>query len=327
MADEAMFLADERCAALQAERDHALKMLERSEFRSADRARRLAEAVADRDTAKGQTKAALNETEALRRRINEMIIEARDANAVFDATRRELKEYAMVTDRLRTLGTCLHTLPPPHLRLNVGTQTTEGNFLLQGSNSSRRVLQEFGAAPTGPVLDWGCGSGRTLNWLCANPAWRRHYHGCDVDRPAIEWLQHQGFDQVAVCNDDPPLPYPDNYFEFAFNFSVLTHIPPERHRAWYAEFARILQPGGLVLMTTLGDFASSIDNDDRLREIKGLIAEQGYAFKRAEGHYKHIAFASRAFARKSFAGLLEEVAGNDYYGSMDVFVLRKPTIA
>jgi SAM-dependent methyltransferase len=310
-------------AALVTERDMARRTARLAEGKLADRAQRIEQLAAERDAALARTKSALADAKALRQQINSMTLEARVRASDADNTRRELRQYIDVTNRLRPFGTCLSVLPPAELRLNVGTQTTEGNFLHQGSNSSRRVLQEFGAVPPGPMLDWGCGSGRTLNWLCADSAWRSHYHGCDVDRGAIEWLHKNGFPQVKVCDDDPPLPYEDNSFEGIFNFSVLTHIPPEKHRAWYAEFARILRPGGRALVTTLGDFALSNDNDERLGEIKKLIVEQGHAFQGAEGHYKHIAFASRAFSRKSFAGLLEEVSGADHYGPMDVFILRK----
>lgn len=136
---------------------------------------------------------------------------------------------ALRTVNKRHLGNL--PLPPESLRLNVGTVTTEANFLAQGAASSGRVLMHFGQVPDGPVLDWGCGSGRTWRWLYQYPAWRKAYHGCDVDAPAIEWLKARGVANVAVTSDEPVLPYPDNHFAGLFCFSVLTHIPAQRHRA------------------------------------------------------------------------------------------------
>jgi SAM-dependent methyltransferase len=132
-------------------------------------------------------------------------------------------------------------LPPEELRLHVGTTTSAINFYAQGANSARAVVETFGIEPRAPVLDWGCGSGRTLNWLQTLPAWREHYAGCDVDPAAIDWLRRAGVNSVAVCNDDPPLPYPDASFDGLFCFSVLTHIHPDYHARWYAEMARVLR--------------------------------------------------------------------------------------
>src|SRR5687768_3073385 len=142
-------------------------------------------------------------------------------------------------------------LPPEPLRLNVGTSTSPANWWTQGINSSSRVIQIYGEYPEGPLLDWGCGSGRTLCWLQAYPGYQKHYYGCDVDKDSVDWLMEGGH-HVALCHDAPPLPYPDEMFVGIFSFSVLTHIPPEKHRIWYEELWRVLKPGGRLYITTLG---------------------------------------------------------------------------
>ncbi|MFN2499546.1 MAG: methyltransferase domain-containing protein [Pyrinomonadaceae bacterium] len=120
--------------------------------------------------------------------------------------RRELDQLAQVVTSLTQRYQNSLPLPPEELRLHVGMRTSAANFLAQGSNSSERVLEVFGQSPQKPMLDWGCGSGRTLRWLMAYPAWLEQYHGCDVDTAAIAWLKENGVDRVAVCNDNPPLP-------------------------------------------------------------------------------------------------------------------------
>lgn len=252
-------------------------------------------------------------------RINELVNEVINARAQVRELQRQVTQYRIVTDRLLPLGTWLKELPPEHLRLNVGTVTTESNFLAQGAMSSARVMKEFDPA-AGPMLDWGCGSGRTLNWLLADPAWKAAYHGCDVDAAAVAWLKERGV-RAEVCGDEPRLPYPDNTFAGIFSFSVLTHIPPTAHRGWYQEFQRVLKPGGRVLCTTCGDYTLKIDSA-RLESLKPQIEEHGWAFSETEGHYKHIAVATRAFTAKAFQGLLEEESYGRY-SNMDAFVLRK----
>jgi len=214
-------------------------------------------------------------------------------------------------------------LPPEHLRLHVGTRTTEANFWFQGVKSSERVLDVFGEAPDGPVLDWGCGSGRTANWLLKRPGWAHTYYGTDVDAQAIEWLRANGVERTSICSDLPPLPYEDGFFAGVFSFSVMTHIPPQNHRAWYAEIARVLRPGGRAFFTIQGDGLIATGKP-LLPETMEAYQRDGFAYEVHEGHYKDAALVSPAFSRAAYAGILEEesyaVGG---YANMDAFILRK----
>jgi SAM-dependent methyltransferase len=215
-------------------------------------------------------------------------------------------------------------LPPESLRLHVGTKTSAANFMAQGANSSERVLEIFGEKPSGPILDWGCGSGRTLRWLQHYPGWRENYHGSDVDAEAIEWLRQNGQSNLRLCNDNPPLPYADQTFDGLFAFSVLTHIHPEKHRDWYAELRRVLKPGARAYLTTQG-----------LHVVKTLGAhlptgtteeffEKGRAYVKFEGHYKDAALVTEDFTRRALEGLFTV---EDYqltgYQNMDAFLVRR----
>jgi SAM-dependent methyltransferase len=211
-------------------------------------------------------------------------------------------------------------MPPENLRLNVGTNTTEANYWAQGVNSSARVLHVFGKQPGGPILDWGCGSGRTLRWLLAYPPWREHYHGTDVDREAIKWLAAQGVKNVLPCGDDPPLPYGTETFAGLFAFSVLTHIPAERHRSWYAELHRVLKKGAVAYLTTLGPAGPA-----RLPEKAAAALEaKGHAYIENPGHYKSAAVVSEAYTRRQLEGLftLEEYKPRGYQ-NMDSYRVRR----
>lgn len=209
-------------------------------------------------------------------------------------------------------------LPPERLRLHVGMTAAAANFLSQGVNSSQRVIEIFGRTPTGPVLDWGCGSGRTLRWLLFNEAWRAQYYGCDVDGEAIRWLKGQGPFQVQECAPRPPLPYPNHHFEGLFAFSVLTHIDPGDHRAWYAEMHRILKPGALVFLTTLG--SQSVP-----RLLRSKFRETGALFVKHRGHYKSAAYVAEEFTRKAMEGYLmvEQYQKLGYQNGMDTILARR----
>ncbi len=218
---------------------------------------------------------------------------------------------------------CLCLLPPPELRMNVGRVADVANFLGQGMASSARVVEVFGEDPGGPVLDWGCGSGRTLNWLIGVGRWRKYYRGCDVDGDAIAWLRSRKVRPVVSCGDLPPLPYPDESLVGLFSFSVLTHIHPERHRAWYEEFRRVLKPGGRAYVTVNGD-AGVFDRKTFSQEDRDLYAERGWYFSERPGHYKDAAAVSRRFSMKAVEGLFEvEEYRESGYNKMDDFILRK----
>jgi len=62
----------------------------------------------------------------------------------------------------------------------------------------------------------------------------------------------------------PPSMLPDSKFDTAFAYSVFSHLSPAAHRAWRAEFARVMKPGGLIFITTQARWF--IDNCQRLRD-------------------------------------------------------------
>lgn len=215
-------------------------------------------------------------------------------------------------------------IPAEALRLHVGTSTTAANYYAQGANSARTVVETFGREPGGLVLDWGCGSGRTYNWLRLLPAWRDAYRGCDVDRDAIAWLRSRGIDAVDVCQTEPPLPYEAETFTGLFCFSVLTHIHPSSHGAWYDEIARVLRPGGRAFITTQGEavIASGRMSDEHARRA---FLEQGWAYQTHDGHYKDAALVSGPFTSRLLGerfARVEPIPGN-YNGVMEAYVVTK----
>jgi SAM-dependent methyltransferase len=214
-------------------------------------------------------------------------------------------------------------IPPEDLRLHVGARSSMANFWAQGMNSSQRVVEIFGEEPRGRILDWGCGPGRTLLWLKAYPAWRDRYYGCDVDAEAIAWLKEQGQTTVTICNERPPLPYPNAFFDGLFAFSVLTHIPPKRHREWYSELHRVLSPGGRAYVTNHG---VSIAHQSMVsRSVTGEFDRQGWAWLEAKGHYKSASMVSETFTRNALEGLFTvEYFQEEGYQNHDAYLLYRP---
>ena len=220
-------------------------------------------------------------------------------------TERQVEQLTRAVDTLHRRHYGGMPLPPEELRLHVGTNPTVANFLAQGVNSSQRVIELFGEAPEGPILDWGCGTGRTRRWLEHYEGWRASWHGCDVDAEAIAWLREAGVENAEVCADDPPTPYADDRFAGVYAFSVLTHIPAARHRAWYEELHRILRPGGLAYLTYQGRHILDAAGATLPDEARSEFAASGQAYVTRAGHYKDAAFVSEDFTRAALDGLFE----------------------
>lgn len=247
------------------------------------------------------------------------------------ATRAATAEQALDAERNRAEAVCRALidrhyggweLPPPALRRRVGADDTALEFWSKGMASSGVVLDVFGSAPDGPVLDWGCGCGRTRLWLDAYDGWRANYHGCDIDAEAVAWLRGQGIEQAAVSDELPPLPHPDAFFTGLVGFSVLTHISPERHHQWYEQIRRILRPGGRAFVTTLGEWGiargSAVGQDHYRRH--------GWAFEPDDrpgcGH--HLSAVTEAFTRTTLDGLfeVERYDAGGYLNHQDAWLLR-----
>lgn len=238
---------------------------------------------------------------------------------------RVISHCEHVVSKLTQRHYCDLPLPPEELRMHVGTNATAANFWAQGINSSTRSIEIFGENPSGPILDWGCGSGRTFRWLMAYPSWQDYYCGCDVDREAIEWLRTlsipTGSPRFEVCGDLPPLPYPDREFTGLFAYSVLTHIHPQRHRTWYEEIRRVLKPGGRAYLTTKG----RSELPALSQEAQSHFHAHGWCYQAHEGeHYKDVAVVCEDFTLEALRGLF---IVEDYkelgYQNMDAFLVRR----
>ncbi len=119
------------------------------------------------------------------------------------------------------------------------------------------------------VLDFGCGAGRTLRHFL-DEAKRAEFHGCDIDRPSIAWLESHFSPPLHVFENEetPSLPQPDEFFDLVYAFSVFTHLA-DHWAGWLLELHRVLKPDGLLLATFLNeglwsDFGRGDWEEDRI---------------------------------------------------------------
>jgi SAM-dependent methyltransferase len=155
-------------------------------------------------------------------------------------------------------------MPPPSLAF-VG----DGDFRAIGAEFLKLFIQHCGLGPDERVLDIGCGVGRMAIPLTQylTPGVGR-YDGVDIVAPGIAWCRENISDRYpdfrfhhldcihplynpkgTQATTTSRLPFDDHGFDFIFLTSVMTHLSLPEVRSYAAEIARLLAPGGRVLVT------------------------------------------------------------------------------
>jgi SAM-dependent methyltransferase len=106
--------------------------------------------------------------------------------------------------------------------------------------------------PTSRVLDFGCGWGRLTRFFLRDVE-PGNLVGIDVDETAIADCRETNpwcrFERSTVL---PPSGLDSGSFDLVYAYSVYSHLSEEAHLRWLEEFERLLRPGGILLLTTLG---------------------------------------------------------------------------
>jgi SAM-dependent methyltransferase len=154
---------------------------------------------------------------------------------------------------------------PPADRLFVG----DGDYRAIGAEFLGHAVEIGGLRPEHRVLDVGCGIGRLAVPLTQylDPE-RGTYDGVDPVRSGIEWcadiitpaygnfrfqhldIRHAIYNPTgAIAGAEVMLPFAAGAFDFVAMISVATHLPATELRQYAAETARVLAPGGSLLLT------------------------------------------------------------------------------
>jgi SAM-dependent methyltransferase len=121
----------------------------------------------------------------------------------------------------------------------------ERHFWFRGFRRFVRPLLEEAVAgvPRPRVLDAGCGTGRNLVML---DALGRPF-GVDITALGLAFAARNGRRTVARATVTE-LPFPDASFDLVTSFDVLYALDDEQEPAAFSEMARVLKPGGAVVI-------------------------------------------------------------------------------
>lgn len=130
-------------------------------------------------------------------------------------------------------------------------------------NGEREILSDFlnRLDEADRVLDAGCGAGKpalvTLE-QSQEPARPPAAIGLDFSRQQLELARDAVPDSALVQGDLSSLPIADGSVGGIVALHSIIHVPRDQHQTVIGEFARVLQPGGWLLLTEgSGEFAGS----------------------------------------------------------------------
>jgi ubiquinone/menaquinone biosynthesis C-methylase UbiE len=130
--------------------------------------------------------------------------------------------------------------------------------------------------PTESILDMGCGTGRFTVPLAATGA---DVTGLDLtqamlDRTALK-LQDAHLTAVLQQGDMAQLPFPDESFDVVVSMLALMHIPLADRQAVFLEAARVLKPGGRVLLSVKNSIFERMFKGDRFAAVDQTDVDHG----------------------------------------------------
>ena len=100
------------------------------------------------------------------------------------------------------------------------------------------------------VWDLGCGCGRIARWIAPDILTSGgDFIGTDINKELVRWCEANLPGRYIRNSLQPPAKIPDGDRDVAYAYSVFTHLREPALRAWLAEIARVLRPGGLALLT------------------------------------------------------------------------------
>lgn len=150
--------------------------------------------------------------------------------------------------------------PPLALIQRTHTGNSVDQYLVEGYSIYSSVMHCFAQATgqtidsVGCVLDFGCGPGRLTRYLLNEPVLK--VVAVDVDPACVDWCRdHLGRAAYHQSPLRPPLALEAESVGCVLAIYVMQHLGEHDGLGWLAEWARICEPGGTLLISIAADLA------------------------------------------------------------------------
>ena len=180
----------------------------------------------------------------------------------------------------------MRKLPPPDLLNQISNSASVADF--EGSFPHVRYEVERYLGFTGrkfhdlhSILDMGCGVGRFSYAMAPYLGEDQKVYGCDLDPRCANWsAENAGYTEVVQNSLQPPLPWPDEKFDFIYALSVFTHLTFDHQLRWTWELLRLLKPRGVMMITThgLGFLGPALVNNPDWQNREYLLIDESAIF-------------------------------------------------
>jgi len=134
---------------------------------------------------------------------------------------------------------------------STSTSLTRGKGLLEPTLARLRTQRANNLIPAdlraGRILDIGCGS---FPYFLAHTAFKEKFAVDQLPMAKETAVKNQIEFFTLNLNEEPKLPFDDNYFNAVTLLAVVEHLNPDSMALLFKESRRVLKPGGMVILTT-----------------------------------------------------------------------------
>ncbi|MCU1324724.1 MAG: Methyltransferase type 11 [Bryobacterales bacterium] len=109
------------------------------------------------------------------------------------------------------------------------------------------IDRQLASASIGKVLEAGCGTGHTARLLTDRYGWS--ITALDLSEVGLGHAASRGL-STLVQGDITRLPFRNGEFDLVISLDVIAHLEAGVESAAYREFARVLRPGGRMILRT-----------------------------------------------------------------------------